>query len=384
MKKRILIIVDYYLPGFKGGGPIASVSRIVQSVRDQYDIFILTRDRDLKDSEPYPNLPSDSWIPCEGGHAYYCSPARLNQEGIRTAINSVKPDIVYMNSFFSKTTRIVLALRKLGVVKAERWVVAPRGEFYPGARSIKALKKSVFIPFAKLVRLYNDVVWHVSTDTEGGLVKKTIGKEARYIVVIDPIGPVPTCAERFVPLTKRSRTASFFWISRIAPSKNLDFAIRALKNAVGDVTFTIYGPVEDQEYWSQCQDSIRSLPANVTVNFAGPLTRDQVAEAMTQHHFFLFPTLGENYGHVIAEALSVGRPVLLSDQTPWDDLDATGSGWVIPLDAPAKWAQTIQMCIGMDEDTYARHSRAALRHIEAIHVSTNPEANCEIFESRAA
>ena len=54
---------------------------------------------------------------------------------------------------------------------------------------------------------------------------------------------------------------------------------------------------------------------------------------------FFFPTLGENYGHVIYEALDSGCPVLISDQTPWRGLSEVGAGWDLPLDKPDLFRQ---------------------------------------------
>nr|MCR5673962.1 hypothetical protein [Lachnospiraceae bacterium] len=49
------------------------------------------------------------------------------------------------------------------------------------------------------------------------------------------------------------------------------------------------------------------------------------------HDAFLFPTLGENYGHVIAESLAAGCIPVISDTTPWIDLEEKGCGYVLAL-----------------------------------------------------
>lgn len=57
---------------------------------------------------------------------------------------------------------------------------------------------------------------------------------------------------------------------------------------------------------------------------------------------FLFPTKGENYGHVIYEALAAGCIPIISDQTSWNDLDEEGCGRVIPLSMQHEFVLAIE------------------------------------------
>jgi hypothetical protein len=50
---RLLIFSDYYLPGFKAGGPIRSISNLCDSLKDEYEVYVVTRDRDLGSNEVY-------------------------------------------------------------------------------------------------------------------------------------------------------------------------------------------------------------------------------------------------------------------------------------------------------------------------------------------
>ena len=86
---------------------------------------------------------------------------------------------------------------------------------------------------------------------------------------------------------------------------------------------------------------IGNMPANVTVNYAGEIHPDQVESTLRTFDLFLFPTHGENYGHVIREALSAGVPALLSDRTPWRGLEEKNAGADLPLDDLARFARWI-------------------------------------------
>jgi glycosyltransferase involved in cell wall biosynthesis len=64
-------------------------------------------------------------------------------------------------------------------------------------------------------------------------------------------------------------------------------------------------------------------------------------KALRRFALFFFPTRGENYGHVIHEALAAGLPMLVSDQTPWKRLAERGIGWDLSLDHPEAFAFAI-------------------------------------------
>lgn len=142
--------------------------------------------------------------------------------------------------------------------------------------------------------------------------------------------------------------------------KNLQAALEACKKLNGRVEFNIYGPIEDTMYWERCKRIIRDLPISVSVNYQGILAHDNVHRVMHAHHLLLLPTLGENFGHVILEALSAGRPVLISDRTPWRGLRERGIGWDLPLDRPDLFELALQQCVDMEDRSYKEMCARAL------------------------
>jgi glycosyltransferase involved in cell wall biosynthesis len=150
------------------------------------------------------------------------------------------------------------------------------------------------------------------------------------------------------------------------------------------VEFNVYGPIEDGKYWQECQQLIQGLPTNVTVNYRGELTHPEVQGVVQCHELFFLPTCGENFGHVIAEALSAGCPVLISDQTPWRGLREAGVGWDLPLAQPAKFREAIQECLAMTEETFQDYSRRARAYapsagVNAASVERNREMFCQVL-----
>ena len=82
------------------------------------------------------------------------------------------------------------------------------------------------------------------------------------------------------------------------------------------------------------------------------------------------PTRGENFGHIILQSLSVGCPVIISDQTPWKDLETQNVGWDLSLQQPESFANLIDDCVLMEQKEYDLISKSAFDYAEAY--SSNP------------
>ena len=132
--------------------------------------------------------------------------------------------------------------------------------------------------------------------------------------------------------------------------KNLLLALEILKQVKYLVTYDIYGPIEDQQYWEQCKEIILDLPLNIKVEYKGQLQPNNVIEVLSKYDLFFMPTQGENYGHVIAEALCAGVPILIADTTPWRNLEEQGIGWDLSLNNPKAFSNVIDTMVMLSEE----------------------------------
>ena len=166
-KITILIIVPAYLPGYRAGGPIRSIASMVELLGDEFDFKIITYDRDLGMMEPYAGIVRDTWRNVGKAEVYYASKMSLRFLELRRLINSVKHDILYLNSFFSPTFTIKpLLLRYLKLIPDVGTIVAPRGEFSQGALKLKWWKKQLYILVSKALGLYRNLLWQASSGFE--------------------------------------------------------------------------------------------------------------------------------------------------------------------------------------------------------------------------
>jgi glycosyltransferase involved in cell wall biosynthesis len=374
MKPRVFIVADWYLPGFKAGGLITALSNFADSVGDAFDLYVFTRDRDLTDENPYPNIRPMEWMTVGRAQVLYASD--LSFRHIRKRICEVMPDIIYLNSFFSTLTIKTLCLRKLDLLPPCAVVLVPRGELSTGALAIKRLKKNLYRNAAVRAGLYHDVIWQAISGREAEqitAVLRAAGCEQPCIrIAPDLCSRDWLRATRQPPKPPKSSAGRFLCISRIAPVKNFLFALNALRDLQGHVEFDIFGPIDDQSYWQEFQKKRKSLPANIVIRYRGIIPRERVLQTAANYDFFLLPTQGESFGYSILEALAAGCPVILSDQTLWRNLAERGAGWTLPLDDLQLWRRTLQHCVEMESETYASMSQRAREFVETWAASSHP------------
>lgn len=384
MKKPIILtFVGCYLPGFRAGGPIRTIANLVENLGDEFDFRIITSDRDLGEKKPYTSVKINEFNEVGKAKVFYASPKMMSLGNLRKLIRDIPHDVMYLNSFFNPRFTIrPLLLRLLGVLPDKPVVVAPRGEFSEGALKLKSPKKRTYIAFSKTMGLYKNVIWQASSEYEERDVRKWFGEFAVVHIAPD-LTPAAATANRELYQNRRKKEKGFLkiiFLSRISPKKNLDGALRILKKAKGNLEMNIYGPVTDETYWEKCREIIDRMPDNAKVTYKGSVLHEEVSKIMAEHDLFFFPTHGENFGHVIHEALSVGTPVLISDQTPWRDLEKYRAGWDMPLGEEAKFIQTIKYCCMVDHTVYAKYNEGAIQfasqHFESYEVV---DANRRLF-----
>lgn len=368
-KKKVLIFIDWYLPGFKAGGPIQSVANLVAHLKDEFDFYIVTRDTDYCDTIPYNSVTSNEWntMP-DGAKVYYFSNDKLTRSNIRHLLNNTEFDLLYLNGIFSLYFTLV-PLFYMRRNKNKKVLIAGRGMFAESALEVKKAKKKFFMRSARLLHLFENVVFHATNENEKADIQKALGRSM----------PVKVAGNLFqkeinanlVKREKKQGIVRLVNVARISPEKNLLYALEVLKQVKQEVIFDFYGPVYNQEYWVQCKLMLDELPQNVKANYKGSIESSKVLELLEKYHMMFMPTAGENFGHIILQSLSAGCPVIISDQTPWKDLQQKNAGWDISLDKAEKFADIIDDCAGMDQSQYDKASEAA--YLLAKQYSNNTE-----------
>src|ERR1700752_2473895 len=102
-KKKILVLVDWFKPGYKAGGPIHSIFNFAYTFKDDFQIAVLTTDTDHGEVQPYENIKSNTWLNdlWPGIHILYLNKASLSLMQLKRELTSANADYVYLNHLFS-------------------------------------------------------------------------------------------------------------------------------------------------------------------------------------------------------------------------------------------------------------------------------------------
>ncbi len=355
-KPQVLAFIDWYRPFYKAGGPVRSMVNLVEHLHDKVDFHIVTGDRDYTAQSASTEVKKDEWtVGDTGERVRYVSPKQRTLKQWKALLREQAWDVVYINGLYSKWSTIAPLWALRGT--RQRRVVAVRGMLAKGPMRQGAAKKRAFLLAMKTTGCFKGVEFQATNAEEANDIRRWIGRDTKVHLV-------PNLGRKMdlttaPPVTKEPGRLSLVSVARIAPEKNTLFAIECLQQLKGDVRFDLYGTVYDQPYFNQCQLAAQVLPANVRVKFHGHIEQDRVAQVLAQAHALYMPSVGENFGHTMLEALMVARPLLISDRTPWKDLQRHQAGWDLALEAPATFATALDQLVAMDQAAYDRLSQGA-------------------------
>ena len=356
----ICVLMRYYLPGYKSGGPVRSVANLIEVLGDEFDFRVICLDRDNAENVPYESAVPATWRQVGKASVFYMDTRAVRRWVLLQLIRTLQPDLVYLNSFFDPVfSAPVLWMRRMGWMGHVPLLLAPRGEFSPGALMLKQGKKQLYLRAVGWVGIRRMVRWHASTADERNNIVRAVGISPAAIRVAVDLTNVPALS-----LVKRETAPHsvprIVFISRVSPMKNLTFALRVINRLRTPVSFDIWGPHEDRDYWAQCEALMRQAPPHVAITYRGAIEHSRVFDVMAGYDVFFLPTLGENFGHVIMEAMAVGTPVLISDCTPWRGLADLGVGHDLSLTDENAFIAALESYSGISADAReAQRSRVA-------------------------
>lgn len=352
---RLLITYPWFYPAYKAGGPVQSIKNVAMAISGiDTEVYILCSDTEL-DGTPV-EVVRNQWVEYGKGVKVFYNGRGNNKTVINNIISDIRPDVLFINGIYSLPYTIYPLLYKA----AGRKILSVRGMLHPGALSQKPLKKKIFLTIFKLRGLHHKAEYHATADDEQQYIYDHFGNDKKVWVVPN----LPNVLPYKQPVVKEKGSIRLVSVSLISPMKNILLVLLALQSVKTNVTYHIYGPVKDAKYWEDCKSIIAQMPANINVAYKGEILPHLVHETLEDYHYFILPSKSENFGHAIYEALSSGRPVITSHNTPWNGLEAAGAGYNINPEDVKSLTALVEMLSDVDNSEYAQASAHAKKYID--------------------
>jgi len=325
--QKILIFIDWFLPAYKAGGPIRSIKNLVETLHKEFNFYIITSNKDIG-SDDFLNVKNNVWLDKEEIKVIYLSKQNQTSKFYRILIKEISPNVIYLNSLFSlKFTLLPLWIFKKTEIKI---ILAPRGMLGRESLAIKKTKKRLFLNLSKIIKLHKNILWHASSKIEDQEIKQNFGNNISSSIIPN-LAPKSSYINNKTIL-KEKGSLKIISICRISRIKNIDFLLNVISQIKANISLSLVGPIEDNDYWNECINIISKMPNNCKVNHLRDLDFNEINDEISKHHLFISTSKNENYGHSIVEALSMSCPVLISKNTPWKNLEQYNAGNELSLD----------------------------------------------------
>lgn len=282
-----------------------------------------------------------------GSHAFEgrCGAVSLSPESIRIAMLGKERPVASMFSLGSRALSGVLDAAKpflihdngiwhpfhLSVSSFARrrsipLVISTHGMLEPWALRHKSAKKRVAWLLYQRRILERANVLH-ATSTQEAMNIRSLGLRAP-MAVVPPGVEIPARPRRLRPM-RSMRTLLF--LSRIHPKKGLLNLVEAWKQAQPPGWRVVVAGPDDGEHRREVERAILRLKLEKTFELMGPAYGTEKEELFRDADLFVLPTLSENFGIVVPEALGRGVPVITTKGAPWEILAETRCGWWVEL-----------------------------------------------------
>lgn len=368
-ENEVYIFIPWFYPAYRAGGPVQSIANMVEQFHENltYKIFCGNKDlgNTLLDVEP------DKWLTYNNHlQVYYASKAN-SLSYIHKEIKRTRPRVIFINGIYSWRFNLYPLL----FFNAPRKIVSARGMLHPGALSQKAFKKKIYLFLWKTLGLYKKCDFHASTLQEKSFIENVFGNVKVFVAK-----NFPKVIPRLSIPPKVPGSLQMISVALISPMKNHLLVIKSLHNCRGHITYNIYGPVKQQDYWELCLQEIKKLPGNIHIKYHGDIAPGEVPGVLAKNHVFILPSKSENFGHALYEALSAGRPVITSTNTPWNNLRETTAGINVNIEDVSTISNAVNLFVDMNETEFDNWGKSANEYaLTSVNINEIREEYSQMF-----
>lgn len=162
------------------------------------------------------------------------------------------------------------------------------------------------------------------------------------------------------------------FLSRINPIKGLEYLLSAWKLLPDCIRHEwelhIAGNSDPADYIEKLRKIVKNENLQDSVKFIGQIVGEEKMKKYANSDLFILPTLSENFGNVVAEALMCECPVITTKNAPWECLNENHCGWWIDLSVD-ELKKTMETAMALSKDERKEMGVRGRKYIEEIFAS---------------
>lgn len=351
----------------RGGGPSRSVPILAKGLAEEgVDVTLLTQRTEQM------NLRD-----LEGTNVKLRTYERFSAKEIEAWIKEEKFDIIQLQSVWDLPYHQVAKIaRKLGVP----YLITPRGMLEPWSLEQKKWKKKLALWLYQMRDLKKASCIFTTADMEAEHVHR-LGVNVPYSVIPNGIETSGyTCRNDETHIEKR-----ILFLSRIHEKKGIEILIEAFSKLreesleLRDWSVMIVGNGE-AEYIENLKQRVKGMGMEGCIQILPPVFGKEKINFYQSSALFCLPSYSENFGMVIAEAMSCGVPAITTTNCPWEILNETHTGWCIDLSVE-NLKKALQEAMAMDSaELYEKGQRASQLVYEQFNYRNVARRTKELYE----
>ncbi|MEP2758487.1 MAG: glycosyltransferase [Hyphomicrobiales bacterium] len=311
----------------EGGGPSQTVTNLTDHLSNQseFDIGLISQSRT---SGKIVRCSENSTVLRNIAYSNYDMSLSLglpHKKALAFSVVERKPKILHQHGIWHPASRSAASISRANAIPL---VIHPRGMLEPWALKFKAWKKRLAMKLYQNEDLLSARLFFATSEQEM-LSIRSLGYTQPVAVIPNGVFQLDTLLSdsNYHRIQWKSEKNKIVFMSRLHPKKGLELLLEAWNLAHHpDWLLQIAGP-DESGYTKKLQNLICKYDLNDSVELIGEVSGKSKSDLLGNARIFILPSYSENFGVVVAEALSFGVPVITTTGTPWDSLRDRDCGW---------------------------------------------------------
>lgn len=328
------------------------------------DVTILTTDSNGDVGQAPLDVPLEVPVKQNDYTTYYfrCSPFRRYKFSLNLlrwlARNHHHYDLAHIHALFSPVSSTAAWVARKHNLP---YILRPLGTLDPADLQKKRQLKQIYAAILEGPNLKKAAAIHFTSNQEAKISER-FGSVTQDLVL--PLGvtlPEASSGDIKAKLGIPVDRSIVLFMSRIDRKKGLDLLLPALEQ-LSDFHFVLAGGnPQDPDYEAAIRQQIEQSSLRDRTTIAGFVTGGDKTALLQAADLFVLPSYYENFGIAVAEAMSVGTPVVISDQVHiWQEIQQAEAGWVSPCEVGAL-TETLKLALS-DRTELQRRGKLAQHH----------------------